>query len=98
MKLTLCGLRRNRVLAPVGSFGYRRGARQPRMTIGVIIISAISASQARAIAAQLFARTKLGEDGAENFRHLAKRRRQRGLLWISASTKNSRFHAVVRLL
>ena len=67
------------------------------------IISAISASQARAIAAQLFARTKLGEDGAENFRHLAKRRRHCGrggwaLLWISASTKNSRFHAVVRLL
>jgi len=45
MKLTLCGLRRNRVLAPVGSFGYRRGARQPRMTIGAV--SAISASQAR---------------------------------------------------
>src|SRR6516164_7331484 len=42
------------------------------------IISAISASQARAIAAQLFARTKLGEDGAENFRHLAKRRRHCG--------------------
>ena len=37
------------------------------------IISDISASQARAIAAQLFARTKLGEDGAESFRHLAKR-------------------------
>ena len=42
------------------------------------IISDISASQARAIAAQLFARTKLGEDGAENFRHLAKRRRHCG--------------------
>ena len=52
MKLTLCGRRRNRVLAPVGSFGYRRGARQPRMTIGAV--SAISASQ-------LYARTKLGK-------------------------------------
>jgi len=37
------------------------------MTIGVIIISAISASQARAIAAQLFARTKLGEDARNIF-------------------------------
>ena len=37
------------------------------------MISAISASQARAIAAQLFSRTKLGEYGAVNFRHLAKR-------------------------
>src|SRR5215469_11523219 len=43
-------------------FRYRRGGRQRRMTIGAA--SAISAAQARAIAARLYARVKLGEDPA----------------------------------
>jgi integrase len=43
-------------------FRYRRGARQPRVTIGAV--SAISAARARAIASQLYARVKLGEDPA----------------------------------
>jgi integrase len=43
-------------------FRYRRGGRQPRVTIGAV--SAISAAQARAIASQLYARVKLGEDPA----------------------------------
>jgi integrase len=45
-------------------FRYRRGARQPRMTIGAV--SAISAAQARTIASQLYARVKLGEDPASD--------------------------------
>ena len=43
-------------------FRYRRGGRQPRISIGAV--SAISAAQARAIASQLYARVKLGEDPA----------------------------------
>jgi integrase len=43
-------------------FRYRRGGRQPRVTIGAV--SAISAAQARTIASQLYARVKLGEDPA----------------------------------
>jgi integrase len=43
-------------------FRYRRGGRQRRITIGAV--SAISAAQARAIAARLYARVKLGEDPA----------------------------------
>ena len=43
-------------------FRYRRGARQPRVTIGAV--SAISAAQARTIASNLYARVKLGEDPA----------------------------------
>ena len=43
-------------------FRYRRGPRQPRMTIGAV--SAITAAQARTIASQLYARVKLGEDPA----------------------------------
>ena len=43
-------------------FRYRRGARQPRVTIGAV--SAISTAQARAIASNLYARVKLGEDPA----------------------------------
>src|SRR5262249_20909361 len=38
------------------------GARQPRMTIGPV--AAISATRARSIASQLYARVKLGEDPA----------------------------------
>jgi integrase len=43
-------------------FRYRHGARQPRVTIGNV--SAISIAQARAAAAKLYARVKLGEDPA----------------------------------
>jgi integrase len=43
-------------------FRYRRGKRQPCVTIGKV--SAISAAQARTIASQLYARVKLGEDPA----------------------------------
>jgi integrase len=43
-------------------FRYRRGARQPRVTIGAV--SAISAAQARTIASQLYAKVKLGKDPA----------------------------------
>jgi integrase len=43
-------------------YRYRRGARQPRVTIGAA--AAISASRARTIASQLYARVKLGEDPA----------------------------------
>src|SRR5262249_50602377 len=43
-------------------FRYRRGARQPRVTIGAV--SAISAAQARTIASNLYARVKLGKDPA----------------------------------
>jgi integrase len=52
-------------LRPHGSrwfFRYRHGVRQPRITIGAV--SAITAVQARAIASQLYARTKLGQDPA----------------------------------
>ena len=45
-------------------FRYRRGARQPRMTIGAV--SAISVAQARAIASKLYARVRLGEDPASD--------------------------------
>jgi integrase len=43
-------------------FRYRHGARQPRVTIGNV--TAITISQARATAAKLYARVKLGEDPA----------------------------------
>ena len=43
-------------------FRYRRGRRQPRITIG--LVTAITAAQARTIASQLYARVKLGEDPA----------------------------------
>jgi integrase len=43
-------------------FRYRHGARQPRIVIGKT--TAVTAQQARATAAQHYARTKLGEDPA----------------------------------
>src|SRR5262249_17963206 len=43
-------------------FRYRHGARQPNVKIGSV--SAISIVQARAAAAQLYARVRLGEDPA----------------------------------
>jgi integrase len=43
-------------------FRYRRGARQPRVTIGAV--SAITAAMARTTASQLYSRVKLGEDPA----------------------------------
>jgi integrase len=43
-------------------FRYRHGARQPCVTIGSV--AAISATQARTAASQLYARVKLGEDPA----------------------------------
>jgi integrase len=43
-------------------FRYRHGKRRPRVTIGSV--SAISVQQARATAAQLYARSKLGQDPA----------------------------------
>jgi integrase len=43
-------------------FRYRHGARQPRVTLGNV--SALSIQHARAEAARLYARTKLGEDPA----------------------------------
>src|SRR5262249_32494039 len=43
-------------------FRYRHGARQPRVTIGKV--TALTIAKARATAAQLYARSKLGQDPA----------------------------------
>jgi integrase len=53
---------RARPSGAVWTFRYRRGPRRPRLTIGKV--SALTATQARAIAAKLYARTQLGEDPA----------------------------------
>jgi integrase len=45
-------------------FRYRRGPRQPRVTIGAV--AAITATQARTIASKLYAKVKLGEDPASD--------------------------------